>query len=226
MPPIAGFGTVAQAAPIARSGADPVRPSLPDAALVGSASWRRERCAVENGTGRGITFAVEVSEATDAAQRSTIENFGRPDPQCPKHMVYGPCGGVRENGDCELGDRRCPFVDRALIRWDGPHAESNDWRPFGTDGTGIVIDLRVRPFDVGSIDEVTRRLAGSCDAVLIGEHHARPDFPPTFIAAAVNEAGGRPWVTLTCRDRNRVVLEAEIEALRGRRRRRRPLRHR
>jgi methylenetetrahydrofolate reductase (NADPH) len=161
----------------------------------------------------GITSVVEVSDTTDAAQRSTIENFGRPDPQCPKHMVYGPCGGVRENGDCELGDRRCPFVDRALVHWDGPHAESNDWRPFSTDGAGIVIDLRVRPFDVGSIDEVTRRLAGSCDAVLIGEHHARPDFPPTFIAAVVNDAGGRPWVTLTCRDRNRVVLEAEIEAL-------------
>ena len=77
----------------------------------------------------------------------------------------------------------------------------------------IVTDLRVRPYDRDSIEQVTARLSAGSDAVLIGEHHDRPDFPPTLIAALVGEAGGRPWVTLTCRDRNRVVLEAEIEGL-------------
>ena len=33
------------------------------------------------------------------------------------------------------------------------------------------------------------------------------------MATTVLEAGGRPWVTLSCRDRNRVVLEGELEAL-------------
>ena len=25
-------------------------------------------------------------------------------------MVHGPCGGVREDGGCELGDRPCAFL--------------------------------------------------------------------------------------------------------------------
>ena len=149
-----------------------------------------------------------------AGSDAEIEDAGRPDPDCPKHMVYGPCGGVKNSGACEVDERPCPFVDRALRRWDGPIVESADTAtqtPFGD--PAIVIDLRVRPFDLDSIRDVTARLAGVCDAVLVGEHHARPDFPPTFVAAAVAAAGGRAWVTLTCRDRNRVVLEAELKAL-------------
>src|SRR5947208_2060757 len=30
---------------------------------------------------------------------------------CPKRMVYGPCQGVHRAGTCELGDRRCAFLD-------------------------------------------------------------------------------------------------------------------
>lgn len=77
----------------------------------------------------------------------------------------------------------------------------------------IVTDLRVRPFDVSSARAVTARLAGVSDAVLVGEHQARPDYPPTMMAALVQDAGGRPWITLTGRDRNRVALEAELAGL-------------
>ena len=41
----------------------------------------------------------------------------------------------------------------------------------------------------------------------------RPDLPPTQLAAEVLAAGGRPWVTLACRDRNRLVLEQELAGL-------------
>lgn len=150
---------------------------------------------------------------TDELDRRAIENVGDPDPQCPKHMVYGPCGGVLTDGRCELGDRPCPFVGRDLRRWAGPPAAGTAAQPFDGADPAIVIDFRVRPFDLDSISAVTSRLSDTSDALLIGEHHARPDFPPTFMAAAVTAAGGRPWVTLTCRDRNRVVLEAELEAL-------------
>ena len=77
----------------------------------------------------------------------------------------------------------------------------------------VVIDLHVRPFAADSVRAVTARLARSCDAVLVGEHQARPDFPPTVVADLVVAAGGRPWITLTGRDRNRVVLEAELIGL-------------
>ncbi|WP_375487612.1 methylenetetrahydrofolate reductase, partial [uncultured Jatrophihabitans sp.] len=38
--------------------------------------------------------------------------------------------------------------------------------------------------------------------------------PPTLLAAQLLEAGATPWITLACRDRNRVVLEQELHGLR------------
>jgi 5,10-methylenetetrahydrofolate reductase len=141
-----------------------------------------------------------------------------PDPGCPKHMIYGPCGGVREPDRCEIDDRRCPFVARELVAWrtPPPPGRAAPWlEPDGPrrDGPVILTDLRVRPYDLTSIAAVTHTLAADSDALLIGEHQNRPDFPPSFTAAAVADAGGHAWVTLTCRDRNRVLLEAELEAL-------------
>jgi 5,10-methylenetetrahydrofolate reductase len=153
-----------------------------------------------------------TADATTAA----IEDAGTSEPRCPKRMVYGPCGGVRDGGGCEVDDRRCPFVDRGTVRWAGPAAPApvpSLAAALGVDGPVIVTDLRVRPFDVRSIASVTQRLSRSADAVLVGEHHVRPDYPPAMMAQLVREAGGTPWVTLTCRDRNRVVLEAELAAL-------------
>jgi 5,10-methylenetetrahydrofolate reductase len=77
----------------------------------------------------------------------------------------------------------------------------------------VLTDLTVRPFDTASIADVSRVLVNSCDAVLVGEHQNRPDFPPAVIAQLLAAAGMRAWVTLTCRDRNRLVLEQEIGGL-------------
>lgn len=145
-----------------------------------------------------------------------IEDTGLVEAGCPKHMVYGPCGGVRSDDRCEVDDRPCPFVDRGVVRWAGPPPAPG---PGPADVVGpldhplIVTDLRVRPFDPASVRAVTARLSTSADAVLVGEHSVRPDFPPTVMADLVGSAGGTPWVTLTCRDRNRVVLEAELAGL-------------
>jgi 5,10-methylenetetrahydrofolate reductase len=106
-------------------------------------------------------------------------------------------------------------VDRPTVQWAGPRpsAAASFSGALGADGPVIVTDLRVRPFDARSIAAVTARLSASADAVLVGEHHVRPDFPPAMMAQLVQESGGTPWVTLTCRDRNRVLLEAELAAL-------------
>ena len=56
-------------------------------------------------------------------------------------------------------------------------------------------------------------LGGSCDAVLVGEHQDQPDFPPTLMAQMLVHNGAQPWLTLTCRDRNRIVLEQELAGL-------------
>jgi 5,10-methylenetetrahydrofolate reductase len=77
----------------------------------------------------------------------------------------------------------------------------------------VVTDLRVRPFDPASIAAVAGTLAGASDAVLVGEHQSRPDFPASVMADLARRAGAQPWVTLSCRDRNAVVLQSELAAL-------------
>ena len=78
----------------------------------------------------------------------------------------------------------------------------------------VLTDLSVPAADAGALARTARRLAPACDALLVGDHQDRPDFPPSMLARMIADAGGRPWVTLACRDRNRVVLETELRGLR------------
>lgn len=148
---------------------------------------------------------------------STRQTLAAPEPACPKKMVYGPCGGVRDDDSCEVDERPCPFaLDDSVVPW--PAAATRD-RPTSSllaaveRGSAVVADLTLRPFDREALADTVRRLTPSCDALLVGEHQNRPDFPPTLMAALVRAAGGRPWLTLACRDRNRIVLERELMAL-------------
>ncbi|GGL97454.1 methylenetetrahydrofolate reductase C-terminal domain-containing protein [Nakamurella endophytica] len=128
---------------------------------------------------------------------------------CPKRMVFGPCGGVRSAGGCEMADQLCVFLEpgRTLPEWQQPQ------RPGELRAPLVLTDLSVPPGDAATLTATTRLLAPACDAMLVGDHQDRPDFPPSQLAALIAAAGGRPWVTLACRDRNRVVLEQELRGL-------------
>lgn len=132
-------------------------------------------------------------------------------------MVYGPCGGVRTDLSCEMAPTPCPFATGAeAVRWPAELDRPSPDRPVLAGRNPVVVtDLPLRPFDRHLLARTTAVVAGSCDAVLVGEHQHRPDFPPTLMAALIVEAGGRPIVTLSCRDRNRVVLEQELVGLAG-----------
>ncbi|MDQ1634119.1 MAG: hypothetical protein QOJ32_928 [Frankiaceae bacterium] len=146
---------------------------------------------------------------------------------CPKKMVFGPCGGVRDDGRCELAEHPCTFLHSEPVAWSRAGVSSTDQGTVAQASPGprssllataarrpvVLTDLTVEPFAPRSVARITRLLAGSCDALLVGEHSSRPDLPPTSMAVAVREAGGIPWMTLTCRDRNRVVLESELAGL-------------
>jgi methylenetetrahydrofolate reductase (NADPH) len=126
---------------------------------------------------------------------------------CPKHMVMGPCGGVREGGGCEVVPGPCVFGTPAT--WPDPvPAVPPRQTPL------ILADYTADPYSVPMLTTVAGTLAADCDALLVGEHQNRPDFPPTLMASLLQAAGARPWLTLACRDRNRIVLEQELVGLR------------
>ena len=77
----------------------------------------------------------------------------------------------------------------------------------------ILTDFSCAPFDPADVAATATLLAQSCDAVLVGEHQNRPDFPPTVMGGLLLESGVIPWITLSCRDRNRIVLEQELRGL-------------
>jgi 5,10-methylenetetrahydrofolate reductase len=131
-------------------------------------------------------------------------------------MVFGPCGGVRDDGRCELDQHRCVFLDGPLVRWPEPRAQQTSPSTLlarAEHAPVVLADLSVTPFDPSSVRRVVEALAPVSDGLLVGEHANRPDFPPTMFAAEVIGAGGRVWTTLACRDRNRVVLEQELAGL-------------
>ena len=129
--------------------------------------------------------------------------------RCPKRMTYGPCGGVRADGGCEMAPDPCVFLHLEHL----PAVEAPPIPPRTVAPPLVLTDLSTPPQDAGILTATARRLSGSCDAVLLGDHQDRPDFPPTQLARLVSEAGVAPWVTLACRDRDRDELAAELRGL-------------
>lgn len=135
---------------------------------------------------------------------------------CPKRMHYGPCGGVREDGGCEMRPHPCPFATlHEAPGWAGSPPPSRPGPDLltGPGGPVVLTDLSLPAYDPAAVAQIVDVLAPACDAVLVGEHQSRPDLPPTLMAALILRQGVRPWITLTCRDRNRVVLEQELHGL-------------
>jgi len=110
--------------------------------------------------------------------------------------------------------RSGPCIFDELVPWGGPVATRPPVR-----APLVLTDFSCAPFDEQDVVRTAGVLAGSCDAVLVGEHQNKPDFPPTLMGRllldALTGSGVTPWITLSCRDRNRVVLEQELRGLRS-----------
>lgn len=133
---------------------------------------------------------------------------------CPKDMVHGPCGGVAADGRCELGDRPCSFLSIPMPRWGGAAAPAPADAFAGMRRPLVIADLPAVALDRESLRDCARAMAGSADAVLLGDHGGeRVQFPPSLRASWVQSQGVRVWAGLNCRDRNRVALEGELAGL-------------
>ena len=146
---------------------------------------------------------------------------------CPKHMEYGPCGGVGSDGTCEVGDFPCTFLDLPVRRWSGVDGTTLIQHGARTDqalatlalldrGRVVVGDFPARALDQDSLTACARALVGAVDIVLAGDAtDARVQFPPSLRTALMKAEGLRVWAGFNARDRNRVALEAELHGLRA-----------
>lgn len=150
---------------------------------------------------------------------------------CPKHMEYGPCGGVEFDGSCEVSPAPCVFLALPTVRWHGierevePGAADPLPQPVASAGAErmrallhtraiVVADFPARALDAASIAECADILSGRVDAVLAGDAGAaRVQFAPSYRAHLIQSAGLPVWTGFNCRDRNRVALEGELAGL-------------
>lgn len=157
--------------------------------------------------------------------------------RCPKRMVYGPCGGVRTDGGCEVPGIPCSFAaDSELLggiafsaadvapppsaRGSGDALPESARRPASSAlaariaiGSVITADLPVRTVDTGLLTEAGARLS-ALTAVVAGEPPGlRGSLSPTHRALVLGASGATVITGLTCRDRNRVAIEGELAAL-------------
>jgi 5,10-methylenetetrahydrofolate reductase len=137
--------------------------------------------------------------------------------ECPKHMDFGPCGGVEFDGSCEVSPARCVFLDLPTVRWEGPvltAARESPMRARLRERQIVVADFPAAALSAASIAECGGILAGTVDAVLAGDAgNARVQFSPAYRAGLIRASGVDVWTGLNCRDRNRVALEGELAAL-------------
>ena len=115
-------------------------------------------------------------------------------PPCPKSMTFGPCGGVAEDGSCEVAPVPCAFLDLPTVRWpDAPRSrptERQGLRDLLDRRPVVVADLPAVALSRSSLQQAADLVAGSVDAVLLGDHAAaRVQFSPTYRASLVQARG-------------------------------------
>ena len=119
-------------------------------------------------------------------------------------MVFGPCGGVRDDERCELAEHRCVFLGEPVVGWPGPPVvptASSALLAAAAEHPVVLADLSVPPFDPGCAYWLFTILVDDRDdfSAYLGERgiatsqvHARNDKHDAF--KKVSNAGPLPGV--------------------------------
>ncbi|MGZ8818998.1 MAG: methylenetetrahydrofolate reductase C-terminal domain-containing protein, partial [Mycobacterium sp.] len=137
---------------------------------------------------------------------------------CPKDMQYGPCGGVRNAGECEVDARPCPFLNLDI---DAPPPLAALTLPLPS--PTIIVDVRAPRNWTGDAIALWHRTAErlqGCTA-LLGEHVDNPALqddagclPPHRVIEILTSGGVATIATITGRDRNLASACATIREYR------------
>ncbi|MBA8817492.1 5,10-methylenetetrahydrofolate reductase [Microbacterium halimionae] len=143
---------------------------------------------------------------------------------CPKSMTFGPCGGVNEDSSCEVDPAPCVFLSRHLpVSWSEPAtAATPNAATAAAKEVGrimrrrplVVTGFPVRAMTSCDVPRVADVLRGRADVVLSGDAGtSRTQFPPSYRAFLMAQAGVRVWMGVNARDRNRAALDREMLSL-------------
>lgn len=128
--------------------------------------------------------------------------------RCPKAMTFGPCGGVRGDGSCEVDARPCPFLT-APVSFDVPVQLSP--LPLPLPEPAIIVDVRAPARWRGDHERLWGATAETLDGcvALLGEHVDNPmrhddsgALAPTRVIAILRDANVNVIATVTGRDRD------------------------
>lgn len=147
--------------------------------------------------------------------------------RCPKHMSNGPCGGVRDDGACEVGPHiLCPYpfiLDQLPWRL-AQGTRNEDATPAAPSAGGrlarklaagefVVLAELWPPADADLSYTIARyrALGPQVDAVNVADSPLAQPFMSSLAAcAAFRQAGMEAIMNLSCKDRSRIALQAEL----------------
>lgn len=123
-------------------------------------------------------------------------------------MIFGPCGGVRPGGACEVDDRPCPFVTEVSLPWrHRPHEPRPVRLP------DIIVDIRPVPSSPEFGESIDLLVAAGV-AGLIGDHVDDPiDTSMPDVVRSVVDRGLTVAATVACRNRSVSECRDAIVAL-------------
>jgi methylenetetrahydrofolate reductase (NADPH) len=139
---------------------------------------------------------------------SQVTRTGTATDDCPKAMTFGPCGGARHDGSCEVDARPCPFLGAHTVP---PVNAAVPGVPLALATPCVIVDVRAPAGWRGDHERLWRATGHALQGciALLGEHvdnPARHDdsgaLAPTRVITILREAGLDVIATVTGRDRS------------------------